>query len=233
MKSRILEPKRALAILALLQLFWAVGHFELDSAVWSHGLEYSLPPDFWFWTFVTLGVYLASALVAGIVVALCARAVGYEAIRSLVKLPQARLYGFFPFVILWIAVTGLTWSAYLHNQVAVAAWLVVTGAANTLFIAAWLVLAGRAAASVEEFKTAAIFFGSALGSFFGSIGALLLLIMLLEHTNPQPTLPLIGLILLVQMCRSAIAPVLFILASAAMWAGVLRLIGRRGPKNGE
>ena len=206
----------------LLPVLWLIGHLDPllpgGLAARHTALQYS--------DLIMLLVWVASvlltALVVGYVVALCARAIGYAAIRTLLSESQAQLYGLLASTILWVAITGLNWTHFRGNEAALLLWYVLAGAANGLFGVVWLVLAGRAAASLEQFRSAAVLFGSAVGSFFVALGALVGLSYLLRNTNPGPELGLYALILLIMMGLLVIPPVLTVAAGAALWGGILR-----------
>jgi hypothetical protein len=237
MVSRILEPKRLAAILIALPLLWLFGHLDLVQTIGLSNLHLPLQDDPVRQLLIYEAAVLASALVVGYILALCARAVGHDAIRTLLSISQAQLYGLLASAILWVAVTGLNWSVYRQNEVAAALWYIITGAADGLFGVVWLVLAVRAAASVEPFRSAGILFGAAVATFLSALGAMVVLFIILNNIGAQPSLGLFGLIFLLILGIFAIPPALAVNGSAALWAGVLRLAdersGRGHPGGGE
>jgi hypothetical protein len=210
-------------------VLWALGHLDplLPPALGVWHLE-PLGDDFWFQFMIYQAAVLASALVIGFVLAQCTRVLGHDTIRALLPESRAQLFGLLTTAILCVAVIGVQWSAYRQNEVALAIWYVLNGAANGLFTVVWLILGARAAASVRQFWTALTLFGAAVASFFVALGGLALLLFLLRDSNPAPSLALTAVLIILFMGLIVVPSVLEMTAAAALWSGILTLSGWTG-----
>ena len=113
---RTLKLSRYVAAMVPLPVLWDLGQhvpnlsfqvLALHGAAMQHGVFEQLA--------VLQATALVSALVVGVVVACVARALGHEAIRTLLRPSQAQLFGLLATSVLWIAFTGLNWASFRQD----------------------------------------------------------------------------------------------------------------------
>jgi hypothetical protein len=220
---RTLKLEHYLAAIVLLPVLWSLGHLAPTA---SYQLEMphigSLQSDALTSILILQVTALATALVVGYVAACVARALGREAIRTLLSPSQAQLFGLLATSALWIACTGLSWENFQQNEPLTIAWYIITGAAVGLYGAVWLLLAVRAAATVKPFQTMTALAISAEGCFLSALGGLLLLVFYLNGANPEPSLLLFGIAQLLNITLILVPPALAVAAGAALWSGILK-----------
>ena len=219
---RTLKLNRFVAALVLLPVFWDLGQhvpnlsyqvLELHGEAMQHGVFEQIA--------VLQATALVSALVVGVGVACVARALGHEAIRTLLRPSQAQLFGLLATSVLWIAFTGLNWASFRQDELLAIAWTIISGAAIALYGAVWIMLAVRAAASLHPLQTAVTLAASAEASFLSALGGALLLLIYLDRTPTEPSLILFGVILLLNVALVIVPPALAVAAGSALWSAIL------------
>ncbi len=219
---RMLNLKYWWAVAAMLPALWALGHLA-PAVSYSAGVFHAgvLQNDVVQTILVLQATAIVTALVVGFVAAFVARALGHQAIRTLITPSQSLIAAGLATAALWVAVTGLNWAAYRQDELLTQIWYVLTGATQGLFGAVWLLLAVRAASSLRQFNSALNLFAAAEGCFLSALGGFLLLFVILDGSQPDPSLTLFGLILLLSIALIAVPPALALTAGAALWGGIL------------
>jgi hypothetical protein len=219
---RTLKLNRYVAAIVLLPVLWALGNLVPNLSYQVLALRGGA---------MQLGVFeqiavlqataLVTALVVGVVVACIARALGHEAIRTLLSPSQAQLFGLLATSVLWIAFTGLNWASFRQDELLAIVWTIISGAAFALYGAVWLMLAVRAAASLHPLQTAVTLVASAEASFLSALGGALLLLIYLDRSPTEPSLLLFGLVLLLNVALVMVPPALAVAAGSALWSAIL------------
>jgi hypothetical protein len=217
-------PKLCVASIAAVPFFWLSAHLLLLTPPPWALIRHAVVPTseevfaiamFWCGTLLT-------ALAVGMLLALAARAVGLATIRTVLTPPQAQRFGLLATSLVWLALTGYAWATYSgKSELEVAAWYLALGVFFNVFNVVFLLLGIRAAASVRQLRTAGTFFAASFGSFVGTLGVIVLLAVLFNGIDIQPTLPLFGLLYLLVVGLLVLPPALAIVAGAALCSGVL------------
>jgi hypothetical protein len=224
-------PKLLLALVGALPFFWLSGRVvEALPSSWALFEQSSTQTNeiavmvalFWCGTLLT-------ALAVGMVLALVARAVGHATIRAVLSPSQAQRFGLLATALVWLAITGYAWSDFSgKSDVEMMAWQLALGVFFNVFNVVWLLLGIRAAASARQLRTAGVFFGASFGTFVGVLGVFLLLALLFNGIDIQPTLPLFGLAYLLVIGIWIVTPALAVVGGAALCAGLLAARGSSG-----